>query len=141
LLGEYVSRKIIENLFRDRLCDIDLFGFNGGSWSFGHNRFDNLLWPRCDDLFDGSQGNLGSVRWRVGCNGRVFGILRVYESCLETKLKLSLCSTVQLLVDSQVVRVKNDKGSGTIAISFEADLLVLWNSKSIPELGGENRWS
>lgn len=44
---------------------------------------------------------------------------------LESKLQLGLCSSIELLVDGGVVRVKNDEGGGTVGIALE-DSLSRW---------------
>ncbi len=112
-------------------------------------RCSRLLWS--GHIYRG-HGWRGRWRWILTRLGLLFGRARylvfnsgrsryhwflVCDGDLESKLELSLRSTVELLVDSSVVGVQDDKCSCTVGVTFEDDIGRWWNSKEEAKLSRE----
>jgi hypothetical protein len=64
--------------------------------------------------------------------------LLIFDSDLETKLELSLRSSIELLVDRRIVRVEDDECSSTIGITFEDGFGGRWDCKEESKLEKED---
>ena len=68
----------------------------------------------------------GSRLWSDG--------LLVLDGNLETKLKLGLCSTIELLIDGGVIGVENYEGCRAVGVTFEDGFRGRWDSKEEAKL-------
>jgi hypothetical protein len=60
--------------------------------------------------------------------------LLVFDGDLETKLKLGLCSTIELLIDGGIVGVEHYEGCRAVGVAFEDGFRGRWDSKEEAEL-------
>lgn len=86
----------------------------------------------------------GSQRWWLLSDWARFLVLNggglwsnrllVLDGDLETKLELGLRSSIKLLVDRCVVRVKDDKCCGTVGVTFEGGFGGRWDCEEETKL-------
>ena len=63
--------------------------------------------------------------WRaVVLNRFRLWLFRIGDRCFDAELELSLCRPIELLVDRRIGAIQDDKGSGTIGVSFKDDTLL-----------------